>query len=287
MKGSEPMQPTIESIYKRYSPALRPVEQENSIGYWFIFRGNQLLVHEIGDLLAVPVGDRLDKYGLTSSRTLYLGSIEGASCYTAEVAEDSTVPEGMIFSPLFALYDRIDEDLFHVAGRGLQMLSWDATNQFCGRCGNALNHADHERSKVCPNCGLSHYPRLSPAVITIILKGDQILLARAGHFPNNMYGLIAGFVEPGETLEDCVQRETMEEIGIKIKNIRYYDSQPWPFPHSLMIGFIAEYDSGEIQVDGEEIAEAKWFHANELPNIPPRVSIARKMIDWYVEEYKS
>ncbi|WP_046212498.1 NAD(+) diphosphatase [Paenibacillus wulumuqiensis] len=274
-----------ESIYKRYQPAMAPAEQENSTGYWFIFRGNELLVHENGEQPTMPVTAGPEPYGLQPVRSLYLGHIEQASCYTAELDADTEAPAGMTFLPLFALYDRIDEDLFHLAGRGLQMLAWDATYQFCGRCGSPLGHADHERSKVCPSCGLSHYPRLAPAVITLILKDNQLLLARAGHFKNNMYGLIAGFVEPGETLEDCVQRETMEEIGIRINNIRYFDSQPWPFPHSLMVGFIADYESGEIQVDGEEIVHADWFGVDNLPNIPPRISIARKMIDWYVEEH--
>ncbi|WP_238557951.1 NAD(+) diphosphatase [Paenibacillus shenyangensis] len=274
-----------ESIYKRYQPAMAPAEQEEGTGYWFIFRGSELLVHEHEEQPALPVTSGPEPYGLQPVRSLYLGSIEQASCYTAELDKDAEAPAGMTFLPLFALYDRIDEDLFHLAGRGLQMLAWDATHQFCGRCGTALDHAGHERSKVCPNCGLSHYPRLAPAVITLILKDNQLLLARAGHFKNNMYGLIAGFVEPGETLEDCVQRETMEEIGIKIGNIRYFDSQPWPFPHSLMVGFIADYESGEIQVDGEEIVHADWFGVDNLPTIPPRISIARKMIDWYIEQY--
>lgn len=273
-----------QSIYTRYIPAMQPAEQENETGYWFIFRGSDMLVHQQDELLAVPVAKGLESYQLEPLRSLYLGSIEQASCYTAEVSKDTQAPEGMAFIPLFGLFEKIDQDLFHVAGRAVQMLGWDATHQFCGRCGTALEHAQHERSKVCPNCGLSQYPRISPAVITLITKGDKLLLARAGHFPGNMYGLIAGFVEAGETLEDCVQRETMEEVGIKVKNIRYFDSQPWPFPHSLMVGYIAEYDSGEITVDGEEIVHADWFDPNDLPNIPPLISIARKMIDWYVEQ---
>lgn len=122
-------------------------------------------------------------------------------------------------------------------------------------------------------------------MITAILKDGQVLLARARHFPGNMYGLIAGFVEPGETLEDCVKREIGEEVGLTVRNIRYFGSQQWPFPHSLMVGFLADYESGDIAVDGAEIVAADWFDADHLPEIPPPVSIARKILDWYVKEY--
>ncbi len=138
---------------------------------------------------------------------------------------------------------------------------------------------------LCPSCGISYYPRLAPAVITAILKGNQVLLARARHFPETMFGLVSGYVEPGETLEDGVKREIREEVGVEVRNLRYFGSQQWPFPHSLMIGFLADYESGDITVDGEEIVEADWFDADHLPHIPPRVSIARKMLDWFKDEY--
>lgn len=274
------------SIYDRYMPALH-AEPTDQPAYWFVFLADtgSLLLNEQEGLAALPVATKIEEFGFTPIRSLYLGTLDGAPCYTAEAPKGTEAPNGYGFLPLRPLYDRLDEDLFHLAGRALQILNWDDTHRFCGRCGTTLTLADRDRAKVCPNCGLSHYPRLSPAVITAILKEGKILLAHAPHFPDNMYGLIAGFAEPGETLEDCVRRETMEEVGIQLGEIRYFGSQQWPFPNSLMIGFVAEYAGGEITVDGEEIEHADWFGPGELPNIPPKVSIARKIIDWYTEEY--
>ncbi len=276
------------SIYDRYIPALS-AEPSDTPAYWFVFRSNtgQLLLSDRTGLDAVPSAQHAETLGFTPVRSLFLGLLDGAPCYAAEAPDDAEPLDGFAFHSLRPLYDMMDEDLFHVAGRALQMLNWDDTHRFCGRCAAPLAPAGHEHAKVCPQCGLRHYPRISPAVITAILKDGKILLAHSARFPNKMHGLIAGFLEAGETLEDCVRRETMEEIGLTLGKIRYFDSQPWPFPNSLMIGFVAEYESGEITVDGEEIAEANWFGPDELPNIPPRGSIARRMIDWYAEQYGS
>jgi NAD+ diphosphatase len=142
-----------------------------------------------------------------------------------------------------------------------------------------------ERAKTCPACGLNSYPRLSPAVIVAVVKDDKLLLATSPRFRSSFWSVLAGFVEPGETLEDCVVREVEEEVGITVRNVRYFGSQPWPFPDSLMLGFTAEYAKGEIKTDGMEIVEADWFGADNLPNVPPSVSIARRLIDWFVENY--
>lgn len=281
------MQKPRESIYKRYLPALLAEEGAEQTAYWFIFRDGQLLVREAPEPVRLGKGCGPQDYGLEVRHTLYLGTFEEVPCFAAEASEEAPAPAGMVFEPLRSLFERMEEDVFHLAGRAAQLLAWEATHRFCGRCGSVLVHAEQERAKLCPSCGLTHYPRLAPAVITAILKGDRILLAHARHFRNNMYGLISGFVEPGETLEDCVRRETMEEVGLRLRNIRYFGSQQWPFPHSLMIGFIAEYDGGEIAVDGEEIVHADWFGPDQLPVIPSGVSIARKMIDWYVETHSS
>jgi NAD+ diphosphatase len=143
-----------------------------------------------------------------------------------------------------------------------------------------------ERAKRCPECGFISYPVICPAVITAIIKDRKILLAHNRSFKGNMYSLIAGFVEAGETLEECVKREIMEEVGLQVKNVKYLGSQPWPFPNSLMIGFTAEYESGEIAVDGVEISDAKWFDIDNLPELPSEISIARKIINWYIENFK-
>lgn len=181
------------------------------------------------------------------------------------------------------LYNAIDEDIFLLAGKAIQIVSWDQTHQYCGRCGNKTETLTGERAKKCPVCGLLNYPRLAPAVITAVLKDHQILLTHNIAFRGKMHGLVAGFVEPGETLEECARREILEEVGIGVKNLRYFNSQPWPFPNSLMLGFIAEYESGEIRADGKEISEAGWYTADNLPEIPPKLSIARELIDWFAE----
>ncbi|AKG36763.1 NAD(+) diphosphatase [Paenibacillus durus] len=274
-----------ESIYKRYNPAVTADLDFGGSAYWFIFSSGRLLVTESAGIIGIPLAQSAEQLRIDPVRTLYLGTFEDTPSFAAEVRPDAAEPEGMVFRPLRSLYDEVDEDLFHLAGKAIQMLAWDDTHQYCGRCGTQTMLSEIERSRKCPNCGLVNYPRLAPAVITAILKDNQILLAHARHFQNNMYGLIAGFVEPGETLEDCVKREIMEEVGIKVNNIRYFGSQQWPFPHSLMVGFLADYESGEITVDGEEIVHADWFEPGNLPVIPANVSIARKIIDWYVENY--
>ncbi|AIQ15096.1 NUDIX hydrolase [Paenibacillus durus] len=274
-----------ESIYKRYIPAVDAEPGFDGLAYWFIFSSGRLLVTESSGSIGIPLAQSAELLRVDPVRTLYLGTFEDTPCFAVEIQADAAEPEGMAFRPLRSLYDEVDEDLFHLAGKAIQMLAWDDTHQYCGRCGTKTVLSEAERSRKCPNCGLVSYPRLAPAVITAILKDKQILLAHAQHFQNNMYGLIAGFVEPGETLEDCVKREIMEEVGIKVNNIRYFGSQQWPFPHSLMVGFLAEYESGEITVDGEEIVHADWFEPGNLPVIPSNVSIARKIIDWYVENY--
>ena len=143
-----------------------------------------------------------------------------------------------------------------------------------------------ERAKICQQCGLVNYPRVSPAIIVAVIKDDQILLARSGRFPGGFFSVLAGFVEPGESLEACVKREVFEETGIAVQNIRYFGSQPWPFPDSLMVGFTAEYAGGDIQIDGREIVAADWYSRDNLPNIPPGISIARQLIDWFAEKVR-
>jgi NAD+ diphosphatase len=176
----------------------------------------------------------------------------------------------------------LEEDLIWIAGRANQLVNWSQTHRHCGRCGQPTEDKTDERAKTCPQCGLVNYPRLSPAIIVAVLKNDRILLGRNKRFKLPFYSVLAGFVEPGETLEECVRREIREEVNISVKNIRYFGSQPWPFPDSLMIAFVADYAGGEIRTDGLEIIDAAWFTKDNLPQIPPKISIARQLIDWFV-----
>jgi NAD+ diphosphatase len=252
--------------------------------WWFAFKDNQLLVQIDGENYQIPQLYSLLDIGLDPIRTQFLGTLNNQPCYSAELSIDVQVPTDMTLRGLREVYGRLDEDLFALSGRAVQIVEWDRTHQFCGHCATPMQQLPTERAKRCPHCSLVNYPRLSPAVIVLIARGEELLLARAPHFPKGMYGLIAGFVEPGESLEDTIVREVHEEVGITIKNPRYFGSQPWPFPNSLMIGFTAEYESGEIAIDPQELETAAWFYKYDLPTIPPRISIARKLIDWFVAQ---
>ncbi|HYE82454.1 MAG TPA: NAD(+) diphosphatase, partial [Clostridia bacterium] len=190
------------------------------------------------------------------------------------------------FLGLRQLHEQIDKSILQAAFRAVQIVAWDETHRFCGACGEATIKKADEHAKICPKCGHIAYPRLSPAVIVAITKEDKLLLARNKNFVSGFYSVLAGFVEAGETLEECVKREIREEARIEVKNIKYFGSQSWPFPNSFMLAFTAEHESGEIQVDENEIAEAGWFGVEEIPKIPAKLSISRKLIDWFIEKYQ-
>lgn len=216
----------------------------------------------------------------------YIGTYDGNNCFCRQINNVSALPSEFELVDIMEISSLTgDQGLFLLAGTANQILHWSHTSQYCGCCGHkTVNKAD-ERAKICPACGNVIYPRISPATITAIFRGDEILLAHNRHFKGNLHSLIAGFVEPGETLEQCAAREIYEEIGIRVKNIRYFSSQPWPFPDSLMVAFIADYESGEISVDGVEITKAAWFNSDNLPEIPSNDSIAGKVIRWYREQH--
>lgn len=221
-----------------------------------------------------------------------LGLLDGSACFAVDLDGDG-VPDLVIeprrdeldhaLVPLMGLYGRVDELRWTLAGRAVQLVEWNRTTRFCGRCGAATEPAVGERARRCPACGLLAFPRLAPAVITLIERPGEALLARGRAFPVPMYSCIAGFVEPGETMEEAVHREVAEEVGVSVGDVRYVASQPWPFPHSLMVGFEATWVHGEIEIDESEIMDAQWFRPDDLPMIPPGMSIARTLIDRWVE----
>ena len=205
-----------------------------------------------------------------------------------DLLEHESVPDGYQLIPIRELIQLWSTTEFLQASRAVQLLEWRRNHKFCSHCGHATEIHSKEYAMVCPACGYHQYPRVQPCVITIITKGDdELLLAKSAHNKSNMYGLIAGFVEVGETLEEAVQREAFEEVGVKLKNIRYMSSQPWPFPSNLMIAFHAEYDSGDIQLQLEEISDAQFFKFDQLPEIPFKGSIAHSMIMQIIESKKA
>ena len=267
-----------------FKPEVHPRHAVTEPAWWFAFAGSRLLVIEDDDRAGLPCLIDPSTVEMYTPRTHYLGVLAGRDCYAMELEPRTVVPEGMALHGLRGLYGRLDERLFSIAGRAIQVLDWDRNHRFCGRCGEQTVDHPTDRAKCCPSCGLSNYPRLSPAVIVLVRREDKVLLARAHNFAGAFYSTLAGFVEPGETLEDTVRREIFEEVGIQVKNIRYFGSQPWPFPNSLMIGFIAEHAAGEIQIDNHEIKDAGWFHRDDMPNIPSKISISRQLIDSYLAE---
>ncbi|MDH2607112.1 NAD(+) diphosphatase [Acinetobacter baumannii] len=196
-----------------------------------------------------------------------------------DLLSEVAIPEGLQLVPIRQLISNWSKEQFLQASRAVQLLEWRRNHKFCSHCGHATEVHPTEYAMVCPSCRYHQYPRVNPCIITIITKGDdEILLAKSIHNKTNMYGLIAGFVEVGETLEEAVQREALEEVGLKLKNIQYMSSQPWPFPSNLMIAFRAEYESGEISLQEDEIADAQFFKFDQLPEIPFKGSIAHAMI---------
>jgi NAD+ diphosphatase len=267
---------------KKFISSVIPPGELIEPGWWFAFRGNSLLVCLNGSSASLPFLVDLRELGLPIVRRQYLGVLDGLHCYSAELEEDSEPPAEMAFQDLRQLFGQMDEDLFGLAGRAVQIVDWDRTHQFCGRCGVRTVTQPVDRAKECPRCGLINFPRLSPAIIVLVERGRELLMARSHHFPPGRYSVIAGFVEPGETLEQAVVREVKEEVDIDIKNIRYFGSQPWPFPNSLMVGFLAEYAGGDIRIDDREVEDARWFTVNNLPALPGKISISRRLIDWFI-----
>jgi len=269
-------------------------------GHWFAFCGDRLLV-EIGppstratDDLRVPSRPQWVKLPLGASagvdadplRRLYLGRLGQTHCFAAEFPEGTPAPQGSSWENLRTLFSVLDDALFGIAGRALQIVDWDRTHQFCGRCGTPTEHKHDERVRLCPSCRLSAYPRVAPAIMALIRRGREVLLGRGPHFPRGMYSALAGFAGPGESLEQCLVREVAEEVNVSVGNIRYFASQPWPFPHSLMIAFVCDWTGGEIRPDPSEIEDAAWFDVFQLPKLPSKISIARALIDSGTEEMR-
>ena len=261
----------------------RPPADVSPEPHWFLVHSAGLVVRAEGDRVHLPTSAELRELGVDPAGAHYVGRLDDRDCFALAV-DDAAVRAPWSTEGLRALYLPFGDDLFSAAGRAVQIVSFASTHRFCGRCGQPTRTIPGEHSVRCDACDLSFYPRVAPAIIVLIRRGDQALLAHAGRFRAGMYSTLAGFVEAGESLEQTLMREVREEVAIEVTNIRYFGSQPWPFPHSLMVGFTAEHASGEIQVDGEEIVDARWFSADDLPNLPPKPSIARKLIDAWLGE---
>jgi NAD+ diphosphatase len=243
----------------------------------FAFADAKIVIRK-SEPMAIPTLGELVAAGVDGVRH-YLGDYGGIPCIAVGLADDFKPGDGFDLVGLRSVFFRIPEPLVSIAGRAFQVLEWDRTHRFCGRCGTPTNMRADERAKECPACGYVVYPRVSPAMMALVTRDREILLARAHRFPPAMFSALAGFVEAGETIEDCIRREVKEEVGVDVDGLEYFSSQSWPFPHSLMIAFTARYAGGTLAPNPTEIEEARWFHVDALPNLPPSLSIARRLIN--------
>jgi len=261
-----------------YQPSVMPPAGRDEPALWFAFHRGEVLIAQSGEQARLPYCLDLAELGLSSVRSLYLGTYGGKHCYVSELAHANELPQGHGLQGLRTLFGMVDETLAVLAGRAFQIMEWDRNHQFCSRCGTPTVARSEERVRACPRCRYTIYPPVSPAIMILVKRGREVLLARKKEWAPGRYSALAGFVEPGERLEDTARRETREEVGVEIENLRYFGSQPWPFPHSLMVAFTADYAGGEVRPDGIEIQEARWFDVEQLPQLPPSISISRRLI---------
>ncbi|CDH43109.1 MAG: NAD(+) diphosphatase [Candidatus Competibacteraceae bacterium] len=257
--------------------------QSTAPGWWFVVAGDQVLVRVTRTGVELPMAPEWPFVDWPIVRQIDLGVLRGRPCYAVEAAKQEP-PSGLVFEGLRGLWMRLEDALIGVAGQALQLIEWDRNHGFCGRCGVATQRRDAERARHCPACGLMAYPRLSPVVMVRITREREILLARAPRFAPGVYSVLAGFVEAGETLEQALHREVAEEVNLRVRDLRYFASQSWPFPHSLMVAFTAEYADGELQVDGQEILDARWFTPDQLPGLPSPLSMAWRLIQDFLAQ---
>lgn len=262
----------LDGFSRAYPPAPAP----DGEAHWFVFVGRELLVVDRGFGVALP-----DAALAPTEADLFLGSLDGVPCRAATV-EFRPLPERHSTLGLRQAYLTLDPRLAALAGYASQMLHWHRVSKHCGACGALTVPLPEEWGRECRACLETRYPPVHPCVIVLVHdRGRALLIHQPGWGP--MHALVAGFVEPGESLEDCVRRELREEVGIEVEDLDYFDSQPWPFPHQLMIGFFARYKSGELVPQASELDFAGWFSRDDLPALPPRMSIARRLIDeWLV-----
>jgi NAD+ diphosphatase len=255
---------------------------------WFIFQNDEILLQNTHNTITIPQLSEMKSLNLAVERELFLGFHEDIPCFTAQINQTAltSLPKHLTFQPIRQSYELLEnKDFFHIITRARQILHWDKTTQFCGSCGQKTERSLTERAKICTPCNSHVFPPIAPVMLALIWREDEILLARSSHFSTGVYSILAGFVEPGETLEQTVAREVKEEVGLTIKNLQYIASQPWPFQSNLMLGFIAEYDSGDIIIDKTELEDAQWFHISNLPTLPNAASLSRRLIDDYISGY--
>jgi NAD+ diphosphatase len=263
-----------ESVQDLFQPEM-PDADPGGDGVWLLLRGSELLVNDL-DLPAGPLPE-----GLSGEDAVYLGRWRQQPCRVLPVLRKLPVPAGMTAENLQAAEPRLSLELLSMGALGAQVLYWENNSRHCGRCGGKMERLPGESGKKCVACGSLHFPHIHPCVIVVVRRGDEVLLVRKAEWVDGRYGLVAGFLDMGECLEEAVHREVLEETGLRITNLRYVGSQSWPFPSQLMAGFVADYVEGEIVVEEKELEDARWFAITDLPILPPKRSIARYLIDTF------
>lgn len=251
--------------------------------YWFVFCQSDILLEKDGESYSIPYSEEPPVLLKAWTNVLDITPTEeGTEVKAYAIQEPVTNNVGYEMCPLRQSFYKLSTELYLKAGKCHELIYWDKNTKYCGVCGGLMK-MHTEISKRCENCGKEVWPQLATAIIVLVHRGDEILLVHARNFKSDFYGLVAGFVETGETLEEAVHREVLEETNIKIKNLHYFGSQPWPYPSGLMVGFIAEYDGGDIHLQASEISKGDWFHKDNLPKIPEKLSIARQIIDYWLK----
>jgi NAD+ diphosphatase len=256
----------------------------------YAFIGSRLVLLADGDRVRLPSATDLAE--VLGAETLDHARVPGGVRTEGGVADafaldEVELPTGFRLESLRVAYHTLGLADFRSAGTARQKVEWYRTHRFCSRCGSATEVAVGTEAMRCVACGQMHFARVAPAVIVLVQRGREALLGRSPHFSPGVYSTLAGFVEPGESLEECVHREIHEEVGVSVTNLRYFGSQPHPFPHSLMVGFVADWSEGEIEIDPDEIEDARWFDVDALPELPHPMSIARALIEDFVERTRA
>lgn len=266
-----------------------PPSSARGEAFWFLFHAGKLLVVDgPGGAAEIPKSTDGEASPLPATAARCIGTLDGVPCWVAEVAAPDPLPSGHRMEPLRGLFGRLSDGWLAVAGRGLQVLEFHRMHRYCGACATPTEADDGGRARRCPACEGVAYPRIAPAMMALVKRdtaeGRELLLARGSRFPGAFYSALAGFVEPSESVEECIHREVREEVGLRVRDLRYFGSQSWPFPHSLMLAFVADYDGGEIACQPDEIVDAQWFPLHRLPLLPNRISVARLLINHTIAE---
>ena len=263
------------------------INTSSESGISIILRNQEFLTSKTSEILIFE-DDDLKWSEMEFTQKHFLGYLDNKPCYVSCLEDSSSLEDGMMLSPLRNLLGRIPDSIFTICSRSLQIDNWFISNQFCGTCGKGIKAHETERAMICECKNNLIYPTISPCIIVLVTKGEELLLAHNKNFPGDFYSTLAGFIEPGESAESAIEREVFEEVSVKVKNITYHGSQSWPFPSQLMLGYHAEYESGEVKPDGIEIDKADWFNYQELPQVPTgNISISGQLIESFVDKLKN